>query len=79
MQRVIGMDIHRTFAEVVFWEAGRLRPAGRIDMTRSGLEGFGRSLSKEDEVVVEATGNTMAACVIIGERAGEILKMANGI
>jgi hypothetical protein len=38
-QRVIGMDIHRTFAEVVFWEAGRLRPAGRIDMTRSGLEG----------------------------------------
>jgi transposase len=44
--RVIGMDIHRTFAEVVFWEAGQLRPAGRIDMTRSGLEGFGRSLSK---------------------------------
>jgi len=37
MQRVIGMDIHRTFAEVVFWEAGRLRPAGRIDMTRSGI------------------------------------------
>jgi hypothetical protein len=56
MQRVIGMDIHRTFAEVVFWETGRLRPAGRIDMTRSGLEGFGRSLSKQDEVVVEATG-----------------------
>ena len=46
MQRVIGMDIHRTFAEVVFWEAGRLRPAGRIDMTRSGLEGFGRSLEQ---------------------------------
>ena len=60
MKRVIGMDIHRTFAEVVFWEAGQLRPAGRIDMTRSGLEGFGRTLSKEDEVVVEATGNAMA-------------------
>jgi hypothetical protein len=28
----------------------QLRPAGRIDMTRSGLEGFGRSLSKQDEV-----------------------------
>jgi len=24
MRRVIGMDIHRTFAEVVFWEAGKL-------------------------------------------------------
>jgi hypothetical protein len=35
MRRVIGMDIHRTFAEVVFWEEGRLRPAGRVSMTRS--------------------------------------------
>ena len=61
MRRVIGMDIHRTFAEVVIWEDGRLRPAGRVDMTRSGLEGFGRNLAKEDEVVVEATGNAMAA------------------
>ena len=60
MRRVIGMDIHRTFAEVVFWEAGRLRPAGRIDMTQAGLEGFARTLNKEDEVVVEATGNAMA-------------------
>ena len=60
MRRVIGMDIHRTFAEVVFWEAGKLRPAGRISMTRAGLEGFGRTLSKEDEVVIEATGNSAA-------------------
>jgi transposase len=27
MRRVIGMDIHRTFAEVVFWEDGKLRGA----------------------------------------------------
>src|SRR5881275_1182235 len=60
MRCVIGMDIHRTFAEVVFWEEGRLRPAGRVSMTRSRLEGFGRGLGKEDEVVIEATGNAMA-------------------
>ena len=24
MRRVIGMDLHRTFAEVVVWEDGRL-------------------------------------------------------
>ena len=48
MKRVIGMDIHRTFAEVVIWEAGQLRPAGRVDMSRAGLEGFGRTLSKEE-------------------------------
>jgi transposase len=39
MRRVIGMDIHRTFAEVVIWEQGRLRRAGRVDMTRTALEG----------------------------------------
>jgi hypothetical protein len=46
MRRVIGMDIHRTFAEVVFWEAGRLRPAGRVSMTHAGLESFGHTLGK---------------------------------
>ncbi|WP_181956572.1 MULTISPECIES: hypothetical protein [Mesorhizobium] len=40
------MDIHRTFADVVVWEDGRLRHHGRVDMTRSGLEGFGRSLRR---------------------------------
>ena len=59
MRRVIGMDIHLTFAEVVASEDGRLRPLGPVDMTRSGLEGFGRTLAKTDEVVVEATGNAM--------------------
>jgi transposase len=59
------MDIHRTFAEVVFWEDGRLRPAGRIDMTRSGLEGLGRTLTKDDEVVIEATGNAMAVVRVL--------------
>jgi len=54
------MDIHRTFAEVVVWEDGRLRHAGRVDMTRTALEGFGKSLKATDEIVVEATGNTMA-------------------
>ncbi len=44
MRRVIGMDIHRTFAEVVIWEQGQLRRAGRVDMTRTALEGFGKTL-----------------------------------
>jgi hypothetical protein len=34
---------------VVFWEAGRLRHAGRIDMTRTRLEGFGKSLQASDD------------------------------
>ena len=64
MRRVIGMDIHRTFGEVVFWEAGRLRHAGRIDMTRTALEGFGKGLLATDEVAIEAT-NCMAVSRVL--------------
>jgi transposase len=67
------MDIHRTFAEVVFWEDGRLRPAGRIDMTRSGLEGFGRTLTSEDEVVIEATGNSMAVVRVLSPYVARVI------
>jgi transposase len=60
MRRVIGMDIHRTFGEVVIWEKGILRRMGRVDMTRTALEAFGKMLEATDEVVIEATGNSMA-------------------
>ena len=60
MRRAIGMDIHRAIAEVVFWEEGRLRHFGRVDMTRSSLEGFGKTLSSIDEVVVEATKSPLS-------------------
>jgi hypothetical protein len=76
MRRVIGMDIRRTFAEVVFWEDGRLRWHGRVDMTRAGLEGFGRSLAKGDEVVLEATGNVMAVVRVLSPHVARVI-MAN--
>ena len=63
---MIGIDTHRTFGEVVIWEKdGWLRHAGRIDMTRTALEGFGRSLLATDEVVIEATGNCMAVSRVL--------------
>src|SRR3954453_7623256 len=73
MRRVIGMDIHRTFAEVVFWEEGRLHHHGRVDMTRSGLEGFGRGLARDDEVIVEATGNTMAVVRVLSPYVARVI------
>jgi hypothetical protein len=70
---VIGVDSHRTFAEVVFWEGGKLRPAARVSMIRAGLEGFGRSLGKEDEVVIEATGNAMAVVRVLSPHVGRVI------
>ena len=32
MRRVIGMDLHRTFGEVVIWENGRLKREGRVEI-----------------------------------------------
>ena len=65
MRLVIAMDIHRTFGEVVFWEEGIPRHGGRVDMTRTALEGFGKSLLASDEVVIEATGNCMAVSRVL--------------
>jgi transposase len=65
MRRVIGIDIHRTFGEVVIWEDGKLRNFGRVDMTRTALEGLGRKLHPTDEVVIEATGNSMAVSRVL--------------
>lgn len=58
--RVIGLDVHRTFAEVVFFQEGILQSGGKVELTAERLAGFGRSLSPTDEVVLEATGNTAA-------------------
>ncbi len=73
MRRVIGMDIHRTFAEVAVWEEGRLSHARRVDMTRSGLEGFARSLRADNEVVSEATGNCMAVSHLLAPHVARVV------
>src|SRR4051812_17758036 len=73
MRRVIGLDIHRTFAEAVIWEEGRLHRAGRVDMTRAALEGFGKSLRATDEVVVEATGNSMALSRVLSPFVARVI------
>jgi transposase len=73
MRRVIGIDIHRTFGEVVIWEGGRLRNLGRVDMTRTALEGLGGRLLPTDEVVIEATGNCMAVSRVLSPFVGRVV------
>lgn len=63
--RIIGMDIHRVFAEAVALEDGEVKRLGRIGMTRDHLESFARTLLPTDHVVVEATGNATAVTEII--------------
>ena len=51
--RIIGLDIHRAFAEAVAWQDGKLKRIGRIDMRRDRLAAFAATLSSTDVVVVE--------------------------
>ena len=63
--RIIGLDIHRAFAEAVAWDDGKLKRLGRVDMRRHLLEAFAKKLTKEDVVVVEATGNAASVAAVI--------------
>ena len=50
--RVVGMDIHRVFAEAVMLDDGRAVRLGRIGMTREHLAAFARKPRRDDHVVV---------------------------
>jgi len=71
--RIIGLDIHRAFAEAVAWDDGKLKRLGRVDMRRHLLEAFAKKLSKEDVVVVEATGNASSVAAVIAPHVKKVV------
>ena len=46
---------------------------GRIDMRRPLLEAFAKKLSKDDIVVVEATGNASSVAVVIAAHVKKVV------
>lgn len=58
--RVIGMDVHRAFAQVAILEDGKVIDEQRLELVQDKVVAFGRRLRLDDEVVLEATGNTAA-------------------
>jgi transposase len=71
--RVVGLDIHRVFAEAVMLENGTARRLGRVGMTRDHLAAFAKTLTHDDHVVVEATGNASAVAEVIRPYVGWVL------
>jgi transposase len=70
---IIGLDIHRAFAEAVAWDEGELKRMGRVDMRRPLLEAFAKKLSKDDIVVVEATGNASSVAAVIAAHVKKVV------
>jgi hypothetical protein len=67
--RIIGLDIHRAFAEAVAWDDGKLKRLGRVDMRRHLLEAFVMTPSREgcgryrgDRKRVLGRGGDRASC-----------------
>jgi transposase len=58
--RSIGMDVHRSFAQVAILDGGQFTEECRIELEHDAVLAFGQRLRKDDEVVLEATGNTAA-------------------
>lgn len=63
--KIIGLDVHRSFAQVAVFENGELTDRGRIPMLREQVLAFARSLDRSDEVVLEATGNTAVIAALL--------------
>lgn len=71
--RVVGLDIHRVFAEAVMLDQGEVTRLGRVGMTRDHLAAFARTLTHDDHVVIEATGNATAVIEAIGPHVGRVV------
>jgi len=52
--RIIGLDIHRTFAEAVMYDGANANPIACVGMTREQLIAFAETLNGNEHVVVEA-------------------------
>lgn len=70
--RIIGMDIHREFAEVVTLDGAELTHLGRVKMTRDNLAAFAVKLEATDHVVLESTGNTTAVVEILSPHVARV-------
>ena len=54
------MDVHRSFAQVVVFDRGKVTAEFRVELEHDAVAAFGQKLRKDDEVILEATGNTSA-------------------
>lgn len=63
--RSIGLDVHRTFAQVAVVEDGLCRDEGRIGVTPEALRQWAHTLDPDDEVAFEATGNSDAIAMLL--------------
>lgn len=63
--RSIGMDVHRTFAQIAVVENGLCRDEGRIGVRPEDLRAWAETLAPDDEIALEATTNSDAIATML--------------
>ena len=71
--RSIGMDVHRTFAQIAVVEDGVCRDEGRIGVTPEALREWAATLRRDDEVALEATTNSDAIATMLAGVVGRVV------
>jgi len=65
--RFIGMDVHRSFAQIAVVEDGVCRDEGRIGVKPEDLRAWAQTLGPDDQVALEATTNSDAIATMLRE------------
>ena len=73
MVRYIGMDVHREFAQLAVAEDGLVRDEGRIGVTPEALREWAAGLRGDDQVALEATGNSDAIANLLTPLVGRVV------
>ena len=74
MVRHIGMDVHRSFAQIAVVEDGLVRDEGRIGVRPEDLRDWAEEfLEADDEVALEATTNSDAIATMLREVAARVV------
>jgi len=73
MVRYIGMDVHREFAQLAVLEGGLVRDEGRIGVTPEALRAWAGGLRADDQVALEATGNSDAIATLLTPLVGRVV------
>jgi transposase len=71
--RSIGMDVHRAFAQIAVVEDGLCRDEGQIGVTPEALRAWADTLEPDDEVALEATGNSDAIANLLMGRVARVV------
>src|SRR5271157_224977 len=61
-----------------FWKKGKLRDGGKVDLERNRLLQLARKLKLDDEIVIEAPGNTSSIVRFLSPFVGRVV-VANPI